>query len=318
VSKILVAVLVAGIALSTLLVSVAATALSADAASSTAVHQIPATQLPIFEAAGTATGTPWEVLAAVAFHESSFRPTAVGAPVAGWCGGRAMGEMQFASSKFSGGCAPGTYEEYQSPVPPNGATPPSPLNAPDAIYAAGRYLASLGVAQNPTQALDAYSGGMPGYASTVLALAASYDGSGTGTGHSTPAQLAALAAAETQLGVPYLWGGESPGEAFDCSGLVQWAYATAGVNLPRVAQDQYDAGPQLGALTTLSPGDLVFFGGGADDVTHVGMYVGVETGHPTMINAPHTGTVVHYDTFDPVPGAAFGPDIFVGATAPGS
>jgi cell wall-associated NlpC family hydrolase len=109
----------------------------------------------------------------------------------------------------------------------------------------------------------------------------------------------------SQLGTPYLWGGDSPA-GFDCSGLVQWAYARAGVALPRVAQAQYDAGPAVPAETSLLPGDLVFFGDGPRSVTHVGLYLG----DGRFVDAPHTGAVVRVDVL-----AGFTPR-FVGATRP--
>jgi peptidoglycan DL-endopeptidase CwlO len=96
---------------------------------------------------------------------------------------------------------------------------------------------------------------------------------------------AALAAAQSQLGVPYAWGGESPGVGFDCSGLVQWSWRQAGVDLPRTAAAQYDAVAHI-PLSDLQPGDLVFWGYGGID--HVGMYVG----GGSVINAPDTGSVV--------------------------
>ncbi|MDA8283037.1 MAG: NlpC/P60 family protein, partial [Actinomycetota bacterium] len=64
-----------------------------------------------------------------------------------------------------------------------------------------------------------------------------------------------------------MWGGETPGVGFDCSGLVQAAYRVAGISLPRVAQDQYDATAKLGPGDPLQPGDLIFFGQGPTDVT---------------------------------------------------
>ncbi len=102
----------------------------------------------------------------------------------------------------------------------------------------------------------------------------------------------AVRSALAQLGTPYLWGGEGNG-GFDCSGLVQAAYAAAGITLPRVAGDQYNAGPLVPSGTDLQPGDLVFFGTGTDHITHVGIYLG----DSQMIDAPHTGAVVRVEPY---------------------
>ena len=69
----------------------------------------------------------------------------------------------------------------------------------------------------------------------------------------------AVAAAKSQLGVPYVWGGESPGVGFDCSGLTQWSWRQAGVSLPRTAAAQYDAIAHI-PLSDLQPGDLAVLG----------------------------------------------------------
>ena len=98
----------------------------------------------------------------------------------------------------------------------------------------------------------------------------------------------ALAAADSQLGVPYQWGGESPGRGFDCSGLIQWAWRQAGVDLPRTAAAQYGAIAHI-PLSDLQPGDLLFWGFGG--ISHVGMYVG----GGDIINAPSTGEVVRIE-----------------------
>jgi peptidoglycan DL-endopeptidase CwlO len=98
---------------------------------------------------------------------------------------------------------------------------------------------------------------------------------------------AAVAAAESQLGVPYVWGGETPGVGFDCSGLTQWSWAQAGVSLPRTAQAQFDAIPQV-SLSALEPGDLLFWGDDTGDIYHVAMYVG----GGDVIQAPETGETV--------------------------
>jgi cell wall-associated NlpC family hydrolase len=84
------------------------------------------------------------------------------------------------------------------------------------------------------------------------------------------------------LGTPYHWGAEGPG-GFDCSGLMQWAYAQAGIRIPRVTSQQIQAGTYV-PRDRLAPGDLVFFDGGH----HVGMYLG----KGAFVQAPHTGDVV--------------------------
>ncbi|MGW0736744.1 C40 family peptidase [Streptomyces sp. NPDC002851] len=105
--------------------------------------------------------------------------------------------------------------------------------------------------------------------------------------------------AQEHLGEPYLWGGDGTpedGGRFDCSGLTKAAYKSVGVTLPRVANDQYNAGPHP-TRAELLPGDLVFF---SDDLTnsrairHVGIYVG--GGY--MIDAPRTGAVIRFTPID--------------------
>ena len=154
---------------------------------------------------------------------------------------------------------------------------------------------------NTTPACQAVS---TGYASLVLSWATRYATAQTAAVPAGAPQ-AAVDAALSQRGVPYLWGGEGPG-GFDCSGLVQWAYARAGVVLPRVAQDQFDAGPFVPMGAPLVAGDLVFFGTGPRSVTHVGVYLG----DGRMVDAPHTGADVRIDVI-----TAFTP-AFVGATRP--
>lgn len=94
---------------------------------------------------------------------------------------------------------------------------------------------------------------------------------------------AAVAAAKSQVGQPYVWGGTGNG-GFDCSGLTQWAYSQAGVDLPRTA-DQQAIGQQVSA-DQLQPGDLVVWDG------HVAMYSGngeiVEAGDPVQTNPLRT------------------------------
>jgi cell wall-associated NlpC family hydrolase len=100
----------------------------------------------------------------------------------------------------------------------------------------------------------------------------------------------AVEAAESQLGVPYVWGGESPkGSAdpgFDCSGLTAWSWAQVGVDLPHYSGAQ-EADSTPITIGELEPGDLIFYGPGGSE--HVAMYVSPGT----MIEAPETGQVVH-------------------------
>ncbi len=104
--------------------------------------------------------------------------------------------------------------------------------------------------------------------------------------HASPtgAGKAALRVALHYLGTPYQWGGSTPSTGFDCSGLVQYAYAQEGVQLPRVAAAQFDVGIHV-ARDDLRPGDAVFFADPDGYVHHVGLYIG----DGRFVNAPETG-----------------------------
>jgi len=102
----------------------------------------------------------------------------------------------------------------------------------------------------------------------------------------------AVAAARSALGKPYVWGAAGPG-SFDCSGLMQWSYAQAGVSLPRTSQAQRAAGRQV-PLSQARPGDLVTY---RSDASHVGMYVG----NGQVIHAPYPGAPVRYDPVGMMP-----------------
>jgi hypothetical protein len=104
---------------------------------------------------------------------------------------------------------------------------------------------------------------------------------------------AALGFAKSMMGTPYKWGGESPTEGFDCSGLVQWAYGKAGISLPRVTDQQFVApGGVPVKRGDLLPGDLVFFRDSTGYVHHVGMSLGGDR----FVGAPHTGAKVRIDS----------------------
>lgn len=111
--------------------------------------------------------------------------------------------------------------------------------------------------------------------------------------HGVRGPLGAVAAAEAQVGWPYVWGGESRAQGgFDCSGLVDFAYAAAGDALPGrpTAADLWrlSAAEPAGAL---APADLVFLGARSGAPHHVGMYVG----DGMVVVAPHTGARVRFE-----------------------
>ncbi len=96
----------------------------------------------------------------------------------------------------------------------------------------------------------------------------------------------ALQYALTKRGDPYVWGAAGP-NSFDCSGLVMWAYAQVGINLPHYTGSQWNMGEHI-SRSQLEPGDLVFF---FPTIEHVGMYVG----DGLMLDAPYTGAVVRIE-----------------------
>ncbi|MGO8882133.1 MAG: NlpC/P60 family protein [Streptosporangiaceae bacterium] len=101
--------------------------------------------------------------------------------------------------------------------------------------------------------------------------------------HGDSIGVQALRYALTRLGDPYVWGAAGP-NAFDCSGLVMWAYAHVGISLEHYTGDQWNEGEHI-PRSQLEPGDLVFF---FPDIGHVGMYVG----HGLMVDAPTYGQPV--------------------------
>jgi cell wall-associated NlpC family hydrolase len=94
----------------------------------------------------------------------------------------------------------------------------------------------------------------------------------------------AVQAAQGEIGVPYQWGGSSP-SGFDCSGLVEWAYAQVGISLPHYSGAQYDDTTHI-ALADMAPGDILFYGPGGSE--HEAMYIG----GGMMVEAPYTGATV--------------------------
>lgn len=119
-------------------------------------------------------------------------------------------------------------------------------------------------------------------------------------GYLSPAQLQTiLTTALSQVGKPYVWGATGP-DSFDCSGLVGYAYAAAGIRLPRVSEQQWLAGIHVRPQDAL-PGDLLFWANDPQDpqdIDHVALYLG----NGQMVSAPHTGAFVHVG---PIPARNF-------------
>jgi len=275
------------------------------APSASATSAIPPAMLALYQqAATTCPGLPWTVLAAIGTVESDNGQSTLPGVQSGANSAGAEGDMQELASTFA---------EYDQPVPPGGANPPSPYDPTDAVYAAARMLCANGAANgaNLNQAIFDYNHAT-WYVHEVLALAQTYGQTQAQTVAAGTAGGVAVDWALAQVGTPYIWGGETPGVGFDCSVLVQAAYKVAGISLPRVAQDQYDRTAKLGAGNPVEPGDLIFFGAGPSDVTHVGIYVG----NGQMVDAPHTGADVRVEATPTTPGAPWGTDVVVGVTDP--
>jgi cell wall-associated NlpC family hydrolase len=253
--------------------------------SQTAIAEIPVAYLALYEQAGVAFGIPWQLLAGFGKvecdHGQNPDPACSQEGVTNSAG--AGGPMQFLAA---------TWQTYGIDADGNGTA--DRWDPVDAVFSAANYLRVSGAPNNIPAAVYAYNHSQA-YVNQVLGWATRYESedqapaAGTTT-TSTAAQLA-VAYALDQLGTPYRWGGDGPG-GFDCSGLTQAAYAAAGIDLPRTAQAQYDAGPAVPTGMPLQPGDLVFFGSSTGAVEHVGIVIG----NGEMVDAPHSGAVVRIES----------------------
>lgn len=158
----------------------------------------------------------------------------------------------------------------------------APLVPSPSAHAAGEELRAMTAASAVLQpaALEPAGAVEPVEAAAPAAPAPPPSAGGSEAGH------AAVAAAKSMVGTPYVWGGNSPG-GFDCSGLTSWAYSQAGVDIPRTAESQA-TGRQV-SYEELQPGDLVVWSG------HVAMYAGdgmmVEAGDPVQMNPVRTSNI---------------------------
>lgn len=118
-------------------------------------------------------------------------------------------------------------------------------------------------------------------ASTTPAAAPAAPGLSAATVPGTATGAAVVADAKKYLGVPYVWGGTDPKTGLDCSGLVQRVYKDLGIDLPRVAADQGNAGTTVPNLAAAKPGDLL--------VMHNGGHIGIYIGNNQYIHAPVPG-----------------------------
>ncbi|MEU5436439.1 NlpC/P60 family protein [Streptomyces sp. NPDC020719] len=237
-------------------------------------------------------------------------------------GERAVGPFQFLPSTWDGGIARDG----------NGDGIKDPHNADDSALGAAVYLCGNGrdltdLAQLRTAILQ-YNHSSA-YADVVLGWIRQYRAATTASidlSHVTGTARTVLEAALSQRGVPYSWGGgDASGPTtgicctpsgksganitgFDCSGLTVFAYAKAGIRLPRTADAQAGTGRRISAeqgQQALQVGDLVFFAyatGRDSTIYHVGIYAG----NGQMVNAARPGTSVRLDPVDAIPGYAGG------------
>ncbi|MGW4699697.1 C40 family peptidase [Streptomyces sp. NPDC004285] len=104
----------------------------------------------------------------------------------------------------------------------------------------------------------------------------------------SPRAAAAFSAAQSRVGLPYVWGATGP-NSFDCSGLTSWAFRQAGISLPRTSQAQAGAGTRINSLGDLRPGDLIIM---RTDLSHVGFYAG----NGQILHSPKPGAQVRYES----------------------
>ena len=256
------------------------------------------------EAATTCPGLPWTVLAAIGTVESDNGTSNLPGVHSGANSAGAEGPMQF---------EPATFAAYDEPVPPGGANPPSPYDPTDAVYAAARDLCANGAANGADLAAAVFAyNHSDTYVSEVLDLAQSYGQTEAQTVAAGTAGGIAVDWALAQVGTPYVWGGETPGVGFDCSDWSRPPTRSPASPCPGWPRTSTTPRPSSRPDDPLEPGDLVFFGGGPNDVTHVGIYIG----NGQMVDAPYTGADVRVESTPTTPGAAWGSDIVVGATDP--
>jgi murein DD-endopeptidase len=188
------------------------------------------------------------------------------------------------------GCAP-------TPVQADPALEPNTVT----VRPAQEVVASVAPSPNASDANGASANGLPAVSvltaldieDGAVVVLAGEDGTVV-TQPKTPPDLGAYAAqhALEVVGTPYVWGGNAPG-GFDCSGLVQYSYALAGLELPRVTIKQRTASRAI-PRKQLRPGDLLFFHIDGKRYSHIGIYIG----DGKFVHAPRTGKFVSTASLD--------------------
>ena len=179
----------------------------------------------------------------------------------------------------AGALATGSQILVGLPIPPRHIRPQRRHSRP-AERAAGPNWAILGLIEPPTSQGVAPVPEPPAL-QPLQALRPLATDQGLTTGR------AAVAIAEQYIGIPYAWGGASPADGFDCSGLAMYVYRQLGITLTHFTGAQWNEG-SIVALSDLQPGDLVFFDPGPLGPMHEGIYIG----GGQFIQAPHTGDIV--------------------------
>lgn len=193
----------------------------------------------------------------------------------------------------------------------NGQVPGSDSNAPAGVEAStsdSQSPTGVGSGASTDQASLSTSGDLSGFPNLANLL-----GQGQSPSGASGARGEIISAAEGQLGVPYVWGGTTPGVGLDCSGLVQYALGKAGIKAPRIAADQLamKIGQSVGTdLSQLQPGDLI----GMENGGHIGIYLG----NGKYIEAPHTGENVKIAELSQRTGGWWGVHLNIPGTATSS
>jgi cell wall-associated NlpC family hydrolase len=253
-------------------------------------QDIPGNYLMLYQrAADTCPGLPWPVLAGIGKIETNHGRLVAPGVTQGANFAGAAGPMQMGIGVGTAGDA-----FWRFAVDGNADGRTSPYDPADAIPSAAGYLckALRDNGGDLSRAVFSYNHAQ-WYVDKVLAIASGYAAS-AGLPAGAPASSvvdAALQFAYNQLGKPYRWGGTGEAGFYDCSGLTLRAYQSGGLQLPRTAAQQWNAGQHIVNPGAVQAGDLVFYASDLSNpatIHHVGIYIGAGN----MINAPHAGAPI--------------------------